>query len=175
MGLACQEEDRGNLEWAKEPLRRPLELDATSVPCVVDFGRLAIRVGRHEEGLALLRKAAELAPDDPNVTAKLVKGLRHLGKPDEARAEVRAALFRNPRDPRFRRLWNEYQFRELRQNQQARRHEAQDEASDTPVLLPFVRPEASELPPQVRRDGPATVSPPHRLRATRKENQRDVK
>ena len=117
MGLACQEEDRGNLERAAKHYRRSLELDATAVPCLVDFGLLAIRLGRHDEGLARLREATALAPDDPNATARLVKGLRQLGKPDNARAEVRAALFRNARDPRFRRLWNEYQFRELRRKQ----------------------------------------------------------
>ena len=114
MGLACQEEDRGDLERAAKHYRRSLALDATDVKCLVDFGLLAIRLGRSDDGLAKLREAVALAPDEPTVTAKLVKGLRHLGKPDEARAEVRAALFRNPRDPRFRRLWTEFQFRELR-------------------------------------------------------------
>jgi tetratricopeptide (TPR) repeat protein len=174
MGRACQEEDRGDLERATKHYRRSLELDALAVPCLVDFGLLAIRLGRHQEGLARLREAVALAPDDPTVTAKLVKGLRHLGQPDEARAEVRAALFRNSRDPRFRRLWNEYQFRELRQKQQARRHHAADDANDEPVLLPFVRPAANE-PRTIRHDGPATVAPPHKPRTPRRSGRRNVK
>jgi tetratricopeptide (TPR) repeat protein len=171
MGLACQEEDRGNLERAAQHYRRSLELDATSVPCLVDFGLLAIRLGRHDEGLARLREAAARSPDDANVTAKLVKGLRHLGKPDEARAEIRAALFRNPRDPHFRRLWTDYQFRELRRKQQASRHDAPEDAGDAPILLPFARPEPG-LGPQVRRDGPANVAPPHQPRTSRRTGRR---
>jgi Flp pilus assembly protein TadD len=176
MGLACQEEDRGNLERAAGHYRRSLELDATDTKCLVEFGLLAIRLGRSEEGLARLREAVARAPDDPSVTAKLVKGLRHLGKPDEARAEVRAALFRNPRDPRFRKLWNEYQYRELRRKQQAGRLDRDPAAdADEPVLLPFVRPSAANTPaPQVRQDGPATVAPPHPPRAPRRTDQRNV-
>ncbi len=173
MGLACQEEDRGDLERAAKHFRRSLALDATNVACLVDCGLLAIRLGRSEDGLAKLREAVTLAPDDPNVTAKLVKGLRHLGKPDEARAEVRASLFRNPRDPRFRRLWNEYQFRELRRVQHARREDGAPTAE--PVFLPFVARAANPEAPQVRHDGPATIAPPHRLRVYRKKNQREVK
>ena len=175
MGLACQEEDRGDLERAAKHFRRSLELDAVNVKCLVDFGMLAIRLGRSEEGLAKLREAVVQAPDDPDVTAKLVKGLRHLGKPDEARAEVRAALFRNARDPRFRKLWNEFQYRELRREQQARREDKEPESDDEPVLLPFVRKATNEVSPQVRQDGPATVAPPHRPRVTRKQDQREVK
>jgi tetratricopeptide (TPR) repeat protein len=175
MGLACQEEDRGNLQRAAGHYRRSLKLDPTNVKCLVDFGLLAIRLGRHKEGLARLRAAVALAPDDPGVTAKLVKGLRHLGKPDEARAEVRAALFRNPRDPRFRRLWNEYQYRELRRKQSASRGGSESVAGDEPVLLPFVRPGKYERAPQVRHDGPAAVSPPHKPRTPRRANKRNVK
>ncbi len=175
MGLACQAEDRGNLERAAQHYRRSLALDATSVPCLVDFGLLAIRLGRHDEGLERLREAVALAPDDPTVTAKLVKGLRHLGKPDEARAEVRTALFRNPRDPRFRQLWNEYQYRELRRKQETGRDDEQLTTDDEPVLLPFAARETAADTPQVRHDGPATVAPPHQPRVNRKKGQREAK
>jgi hypothetical protein len=84
-------------------------------------------------------------------------------------------LFRNPRDPRFRRLWNEYQFRDLRRTQQANRREREPAADDEPVLLPFVRPERDERPPQVRHDGPATVAPPHKPRTPRRADKRNVK
>jgi tetratricopeptide (TPR) repeat protein len=176
MGQACQEEDRGDLERAAKHYRRSLRLDATNVQCLVDFGLLEIRLGQSEEGLAKLRDAATLASDDPTVTAKLVKGLRHLGKPDEARAEVRAAMFRNPRNPQFRRLWNEFQYRELRQKQRARRAEAEPAANDDePVLLPFVMPETGEGMPFIRQDGPATAAAPHVIRIPRKKDRREVK
>ena len=53
--------------------------------------------------------AVEVAPENANALAKLVKGLRLAGRGDEARSALQAALFRNPRNPRFRKLWNEYQ------------------------------------------------------------------
>ena len=175
MGVACQEEDRGDLERASKHYRRALELDATNVKCLVDFGLLAIRLGRSADGLAKLREAVALAPADPDVTAKLVKGLRHLGKPDEARAEVRAALFRNGRDPRFRKLWNEYQYRALRQKQRASQEEREPVGDEELVLLPFVRPQRDDAAPQVRHDGPATVAPPHLPRAKRRADQRKTR
>jgi len=176
MALACQEEDRGDLERAVTHYQRALELDARNVKCLVDYGMLAIRLGRSGEGLARLREAVALTPDDPAVWAKLVKGLRHAGKPDEARSEVRAALFQNPRDPRFRKLWQEYQYRELRRKQSAGRVEhLTDVEEEGPVLLPFIRPERVPASTPVRHDGPATVSSPHRPRSRRPSDQREVK
>lgn len=181
MGTACLAEGRGDLEQAAEHFRRALELEPTLVKCLLDSGLLALRLGQVDEGLARLRRAAELSPNDPQVIAKLVKGLRQTGRSDEARAVLRAALFRNPRLPRFRRLWQEFQFQQLRQEQERQRLERQELADnpDEPVLLPFVRPvlgpqQGTEPPKGVRKDGPATVGGPHLPWANRRSDQRHV-
>src|SRR5262249_4974 len=147
------------LQSAAEHYRKSLQLDPRQPRCLGEFGLLALRLGQTEEGLTCLRRAVELAPDDADAVGRLVKGLEHLDGPDEARAILRAALFRNPRDSRFRKLWNDFRFQQLREAQETERHRKAlvDSAGDGPVLLPFVRPEpgTEQVQPggkRVRRD-----------------------
>jgi tetratricopeptide (TPR) repeat protein len=171
MATATQADDRGDLDRAADYFRRAIELDPERVPCLAEGGLLAVRLGHTEEGLALLRRAVEREPDNADVVAKLAKGLRLAGRADEARSVLRAACFRNPRSPRFRRLWEEYQFQQTRQAQQGQRRRGRA-AGDTPVLLPFVRRSGAVTMP--RRDGPATVGRPHLSRLARRVDQRHV-
>jgi tetratricopeptide (TPR) repeat protein len=175
MANATQADDRGDLDRAGDYFRRALELEPERVPCLCEGGLLAVRLGQTEEGLALLRRAAEREPDNADVMAKLVKGLRLAGRGEEARAALRAALFRNPRSPRFRRLWDEYQFQHARRRQEGerRRRRLGAEADEAPALLPFVR-AGGDGPAGVRRDGPATVGRPHLPRPARRADQRHV-
>jgi hypothetical protein len=105
-----------------------------------------------------------------------VKGLRLSGRTEEAGATLRAALFRNPRGPRFRKLWNEFQFQQLRQKQEGERVRRAARRQEAPVILPFVRPltQPSTATAAPRSDEPATVSPPHRLRLAPRTDQRHV-
>ena len=50
---------------AAEHYRKSLQLDPGQPRCLGEFGLLALRLGCTEEGLASLRRAVELAPDDP--------------------------------------------------------------------------------------------------------------
>jgi tetratricopeptide (TPR) repeat protein len=175
--------DRGNLEKAAEHYRRSLELDPDNVKCLVEYGLVAVRLGQSEEGLARLRQAVEHAPDNAEVVGKLAKGLRLAGRSDEARAALRAALFRNPRAPRFRKLWNEYQYQHLRREQDARR---MDRAGphlydDEPVLLPFLgitkdTPATTDAgsPTILRHDESAPAVGPHSHWPARRNKQRHV-
>jgi tetratricopeptide (TPR) repeat protein len=181
MATACQAENRGDLQRAAGHYRQALELDDSQVKCLLEAGALSIRLGRTDEGLRRLRRAAELAPDDPQVIARLARGLRQCGQGDEARRVLRAALFRNPRAPRFRRLWHDHQFQQLRQEQERGRLDRQRLANrtDEPVLLPFVRPagvkaQPPALPEGVRLDGPGTVAGPHQNWPSRRSDQRRV-
>jgi Flp pilus assembly protein TadD len=132
---------RGDEQRALEHYRRSLQLDPDQPRCLLDLGMLAVRLGQTEEGLRCLHRAAELAPNDPHVIGKLAAGLREAGQPEEARRALRSARFRNPRDRRFLRLWNDFQFRQLREAQEAaRRADLSGNGDDEPVLLPFVRP-----------------------------------
>jgi tetratricopeptide (TPR) repeat protein len=139
--------------------RQALRLDADQPRWWCDFGRLLLQVGRTQKGVVALRKAAELAPDEPAIVGRLVEGLCLADRAAEACAVLRAARFRNPRDPRFRKLWNDYQFRQI--------HEAQYErpAAGEPVILPFVRraalPEAPQLPGRILRLDTGSKPAPH--------------
>ncbi len=184
MGLACLAGGHGDLKRADEHFARALELDATQINCLVDAGLLAIRLGRADEGVAWLREAAERAPEDASVAGKLARGLRQTGQGDEAQGVLRSALFRNPRDVRFRRLWQDFRFQQLRQEQHRERldREALADGSEEPVVLPFVRlvkEEAGEEFPAteestVRQDGPGTVPGPHLHLLNRHPDQRHV-
>jgi hypothetical protein len=111
-----------------------------------------------------------MAPEDAGVVGKLAKGLRLAGRGNEARQELRAALFRNSKAPRFRKLWAEYQLDALRRREAGRA--SRRGLEEGPVLLPFVRatPEGTpaEVHPTILRtdDGPG--------RGTRRPGQRNI-
>lgn len=180
MGLACLGGGKGDLKLAFESFRRSLGYDATQVKCLVDAGLLAIRLGRASQGIAWLREAAERAPDDPIVTGKLARGLRQTGQSEEALQVLRAARFRHPRDARFLRLWHDFRFQQLRQEQHRQRldREELEDPADAPVLLPFVRlvkeQPTDDTPPGVRQDGPVSVPGPHLHLSHRRSDQRHV-
>jgi len=168
MAAALNGDDKADPQRAAEHYRKSLQLDPDQPRCLGEFGLLAIRLGQTEEGLSCLHRAVELSPCDPVAVTNLVSGLRQAGRAAEARVVLRAALFRNPRDARFRRLWDDFQFQQLRDEQEAARKadEARAFDGDGPTLLPFVRP-AAESPSmrlggkRLRRDRPAPLPPPH--------------
>jgi tetratricopeptide (TPR) repeat protein len=159
--------DRGR---ALEHCRRAAELAPRNVSYLSSLGILAVRQGQ-QEGLDLLRRAAALAPRNPRVLRRLVRGLCLLGRTEEARAALLAALFRNSKDIRFRRLRQDFQFEQLHQCQvRARRRTHKDEAG--PVLLPFIRLAAGDSAGGVRVDGPTVLPGPHQPRSLRRPDQR---
>jgi Tfp pilus assembly protein PilF len=166
MATALQMESEGSLDRPAEHYRRALELDPGHVKCRADFGLLLVRMGQTEAGLEQLCQATEQAPDDVDVLAKRVKGLRLAGRSEEARQALRLALFRHPHAARFRKLWADYQFQQTRQKlEAARRRRAGSEAD--PVLLPFVRMVDNTLsgagtPTILRHDDPPGGRPPRR-------------
>jgi tetratricopeptide (TPR) repeat protein len=172
MATALHADEPGDLERAAGHLRRALELDPDNPRWLADAGLVALRLGQVEQGLGQLRAAAELAPQDAEVVGKLVKGLRQAGRADEARDCLRAALFRNPRAPRFRRLWGEFQLDVLRRRQGERSRRKPEAAAEEPVLLPFVRLEAGRAPAEVH----PTILPTDEAgpRPARRPDQRNV-
>lgn len=167
-GLAYLAEGRGDQKKALAEFQRALELDENLIPCMVDTGLLMIKLGKSQEGLLLLRRAGELAPDDSLVIGKLARGLRRTGQGEEARRIIRLTLFRNPRSVGFRKLWNDCQYQMVRQEQERKRmmEEANNLEGDTLVLLPFLRPEFN-LDSSDQRLDPATGLPgPHVARMT---------
>jgi len=162
MAAACHADGSGDARRALHHYRRAIALDGDDLTSLCDGGLLAVRVGRTDEGLSWLRHALELAPDDAAVVGKAARGLGQAGQADEARVVLRAALFRNPRDPRFRKLYTDFQFRELRRRQELERLQSETAAPDEgPTLLPFLRP-VGESAGSAAYDGPATLPGPYR-------------
>jgi tetratricopeptide (TPR) repeat protein len=178
MGAALAGDPKGDRQRAAHHYRQALQLDPKQPDRLSEFGLLALQLGQTDEGFECLRRAVELAPADPSVVSRLVEGLRSEGRIDEARRALQAALFRNPRDARFRQLWNDFQFQQLRREQeQERRRDLLANETDGPTLLPFVRPAPGTVPFQqgkkrVRRDGPSAPAPPHTTRPARLPQQR---
>jgi Tfp pilus assembly protein PilF len=179
MARAVEADRRGEPERALEHYERSLELDPQQPDCLSESGLLAVRLGQSERGVRHLRQAVELAPHDPEMLQRLVKGLCLARRPHEARAALRAALFCHPRDPRFRRLWDNFQFDQLRQAQEAERlaHQADEAATAGPTILPFVRPagataQTNATPTIIRCDGPTAPQPPHLPASARQPGRR---
>jgi tetratricopeptide (TPR) repeat protein len=173
MANALDLDDEADPEQAYKHYRRSLELEPEQPACLGEFGLLALSLGKEEEGLEALRRAVELALDDPETVGNLVEGLLELDDSEEARRVLQAALFRNPRHPGFRKLWSDFQFHQAREAQEAARrsHAVCAAAPDGPVLLPFVRLVASSGPKSPARkrfrvDGPTAPKPPHPARPT---------
>jgi tetratricopeptide (TPR) repeat protein len=155
-----------DLQRAFDHYRRSLELSPDQPRRLCAGGRLALRLGRREEGLAWLRRAVELAPDDPKTLRRATTGLRQAHCADEARAALLAARLRNPRDSRFRQLWDESQFQQLRREQELARLAARPDGNEEPVLLPFLHLTAEPASAGgeskvVRHDAPAPLPAPH--------------
>jgi tetratricopeptide (TPR) repeat protein len=172
MAAALEGDRRGDRDRAAEHYRRSLDLDPNQPGCRADYGLLAVQLGREDIGLRALREAVEQQPTNPCLVDKLAQGLRLVGDTAGARAALLAARFRNPRDPRFRKLWDDQQFRDLhREQEQERREKDRREAEARgPIILPFRRP-APPIPPLesrriIRIDRPSPVPSPHAPRPT---------
>jgi Tfp pilus assembly protein PilF len=167
MATAFDQDENGDPQSAWSHYRQSLSLEPNQPNCLSDFGLLALCLGNDEEGLQALRRAVDLAPDDPEIVGKLLEGLCQLERPQEARLTLRAALFRNPRHSGFRKLWSDFRFQQLREQQDAVRREEQlrRELNDEPVVLPYLRPTGVQPPggtgKRIRRDGASAPLPPH--------------
>jgi tetratricopeptide (TPR) repeat protein len=131
--LADDRDPRGNPRRALKHYRRAVELDPARPGWMCDYGQVALRLDRTVEALTALRKAAELAPNDADILEWVADGLAEAGEMNEAAELLRAARFRNPRNPQFETLWNRFRFFQARAEQQPR--------ASVPLLRPFTAPE----------------------------------
>jgi tetratricopeptide (TPR) repeat protein len=178
MARAVEKDLRGDPKRAIEHYRQALALEPDHPRYLTDFGLACLRVGRHSEGLEALRRALELAPADVTVVGRVADGLGQRGRYREALRAVRAAIFRNPHEGRFRRLWQDVRFRQAHAAQQAARRQALTPADgEGPTLLPFVSPPEASEPARVglklyRHDIVPTIPHPHIPRPAHKTDQK---
>jgi hypothetical protein len=107
--------------------------------------------------------------------AAVAAGYCQAEQPDEAERVLKAARFRHPRDARYTKLWNDFRFQQLREEQEAaRQSEPENPEADCPIVLPFVRPESgtSTGGKRIRRDSAAPLPAPRSPRTMRWSDRR---
>jgi tetratricopeptide (TPR) repeat protein len=172
LGLCLHADPDGNREQAARHYRRSLELAPEHIRCRGEAGLLAIEQGLIDEGLALLRQAVEQAPADSGAVGRLIKGLFLAGRPDEALAAVRLALFRCPRNSALRKLWLDLQFAGIRRQQMMQAACARSEA-DAPMILPFVQSaDRQRSASPWRHDAASSLPGPHLVRIRARTGRR---
>jgi len=138
-GALAADDRRGDRERALEHYRLAIDLDGDDPSCLSEYGLLAVRMGETEKGFAALRQAVELSPDKPELVTRLLDALCEEGREDEARQVLRLAVFQNPRDSRFQRLYSDWRFHELRRHQQSKMRDMTTASGTSgPRILPFV-------------------------------------
>jgi Tfp pilus assembly protein PilF len=160
LALALTSEPGSNLGRAWRHYRRALALAPGKARWRGEAGLLAVRLGRTDEGLRLLREAHAQAPDDPAILGKLVKGLCLAGLLDEAERTVHFLRFRAPHSAELARLWFDLRLARLQRQQETAAAAEREE----PVILPFVRIEQEEGPGAMRHDGAHALPGPHLVR-----------
>jgi tetratricopeptide (TPR) repeat protein len=170
--VALEEDPDCDPQRAVRHYARCVKLDPKNPLFLCDFAYAALNAGQSSRGLAALRKAQGLAPDDAEVLALVVRGLVTEKREDEARRLLRAALFRNPRDYRFRAIWQRFQF-DLLSAQQQQRIETTTREETARTILPFPRRSRKSMvgAKTVRHDGPATLKGPYAAAPKRSARQ----
>jgi tetratricopeptide (TPR) repeat protein len=159
LGAALEGDGNGDQPRALTHYRRAIQIDPEEPQYLCAFGLLLLEMGDDdEEGASALLRALELAPDDLEIVEQVVEGIERVDR-EEARSILRSALFRRPRDGRFRKLWSDFHFRCLHADQNRQQHAYPGQTG--PVLLPFVRSEPAGDIPHVRRDAPSRPGRPH--------------
>ncbi|MCI0639480.1 MAG: tetratricopeptide repeat protein [Gemmataceae bacterium] len=176
MAAAIEDDEQCDPRRALKHLHQAAELDPDNADYQLDYGLAALRLGKRQTGLRALRQVVKLAPDDPEMLESVCEGLRQANKEDEAKTLLRAALFRNPHDGRFRVAWERFQFQLLRAQQQDERRPAPTIA-DAHAILPFVRPvpAPAQGDRSLRHDAPATTPGPHWPRSPRKARSKKAR
>jgi len=169
MATALEADPTADRRRALYYFRRAAHLDPDNAEFFATWGAYLITLGRLRAGIHKLERAVALAPDEAQYVQQLALAWAALRDFDQARRVTLQALFRNPDDPRLRRLWDEVRWHEARQQQASSREQ--------PWVVPFpASPAASAAPAAeatlVRRDPPATeAGAPHRAAPRPQENR----
>jgi tetratricopeptide (TPR) repeat protein len=87
-------------EQSLPPLKRAVEIDATSSEARTLLGQALTHLARYDEALPVLRAAVTLAPEDKTAHFLLMTVYKRLGKRDEAAHEMQLFLALEERDRR---------------------------------------------------------------------------
>ncbi len=96
--LAVLHHQAGRLAEAEAIYRDILGRDPDHLPTLVEYGRLALQLGRPEVAVVVLQRAAALAPDHPIVATNLGVAQEFGGHLDQAMVTQRRNIARHPGD-----------------------------------------------------------------------------
>jgi Flp pilus assembly protein TadD len=177
MANAIDRDPEIDAQAASRYYRRALELAPNDSTLLTDAGLFHVDMGRPEKGLALLRQAQELAPDDLDVLQSLLVALGELDRFDEVRGELNKARFRHGRDSRFLKLVSDLEFQESRRRQKQMQAAVEVHEPADAVVLPFLHIASDERKKKpakrfTRRDEASTSRPHFGERARRADSHR---
>ena len=158
------DETDGDLQRAARHYAKALKLDPEDAVYCRDFGLCLVTLGKNRTGLARLRQAYDLDPDDLDTLRALALHLVDMDRDLEARRVLAAAAFRHKGSPAYQQVHRLVGFAMARRQQDASRQAVRLTSHEPPKILPFlapVRPAADRLPRGtiLRLDGPQTSSP----------------
>lgn len=136
MAIAIDEDKDADRERAEFHYNRAVELEPEQAIYWADFGSYLFSVGKAKQALRAIRRAYARGINDAEIVGQVAGILRNEGHEAEATTKLRAALFQNHGDQRFRQLWQQHQF-QLIYLAQERKRDAKMRDDVEPVILPF--------------------------------------
>jgi tetratricopeptide (TPR) repeat protein len=136
MAIALVEDDEADLGRAEAYFARAVDFDPEEASYWVDYGSYLFKIGKSKDALRAIRKAYALDVKNVTIVGEVAEVLRREGYFAEANTKLRAALFENSGDQRFRLLWQQHQF-EMIFIEQDRARRGLDKKQGKPVILPF--------------------------------------
>lgn len=136
MAIALTEDEDADLARAEAYFARAVEFDPDTAAYWVDFGSYLFKIGKTKDALRAIRKAYAIDVKDIAIVGEVAEVLRREGHCAEATTKLRAALFANSGDQRFRQLWQQHQFA-LIFIEQDRTRRGLNAKPGKPVILPF--------------------------------------
>ncbi len=136
MALAIEEDGEADFDRAETYYARAVELEPKDAFYWADYGSYLFTLGKAKAGLKATRKAHALGRNEAELVGHVAAVLRREEHYEEAAAILRAALFENHGDARFRQLWQEHQHHMIYVEQERKRQTAPAKPGK-PVILPF--------------------------------------
>jgi tetratricopeptide (TPR) repeat protein len=136
MAIALVEDEGADFARAEAHFARAVEFDPDEAAYWLDYGSYLFKICKNKDGLRAIRKAYALDVKNIAIVSQVAEVLRREGFYEEATTKLRAALFENSGDQRFRQLWQQHQFEMIfiEQDHAAR---GLDKTPGKPVILPF--------------------------------------
>jgi Flp pilus assembly protein TadD len=139
MGRWIEADPDAAIDRAGRYYRRAVRSEPNNAEYWADYGTYLLSAGRSGAGRRALYRAFRLSHGEPELVGRIALALRDDGHWDDARRLLRRAWFLHGRDRRFHALWQQQQFAELAQQQQARADAAVPRQRSGPQVLPLLR------------------------------------